>query len=212
MTEIADFGLIVLVVVGDRLRARARRCALADRLALPTAALFLVAAASSPSSSVRSRTSSRSATVERLAVVALDRDPLRRRAAHRLAPVPRLRGPILVLGVLGTFATAGARRGRGALRCSASSGSSRARRRRARADRSGGHVLGPRRPRDPRALGHDPRGRGGRERPGRDRADDRDDRARDERRRLVLDRRQEFAIEMAIGLAVGVAGALAARR
>ena len=45
------------------------------------------------------------------------------------------------------------------------------------------------RPGDPRPCRHDHRGRVRRERSGRDRADDRDDRARDERRRQLLDRR-----------------------
>ena len=56
-------------------------------------------------------------------------------------------------------------------------------------------------------TGHDPRGRVWRERSGRDRADDRDARARHACRcdlRIVV---REFVVEMTVGLAIGVAGA-----
>ena len=62
-----------------------------------------------------------------------------------------------------------------------------------------------------RPLGHDPRGRVGLQRPRRHRPDDRDGRARDAGRRLVLDVVERVRRRDGIGLAVGVAGALAAR-
>ena len=97
--------------------------------------------------------------------------------------------PILSIGLLGTFATAGivALVAHYALGFDWILG--RDHRRRDRAHRSGRDVLGARPARGRGALGDDPRGRGGRQRSGRDRADARHDRARDPRRRLVPGRR-----------------------
>ena len=72
----------------------------------------------------------------------------------------------------------------------------RARRRGARADRSRRHVLGAGRARGLAAGPGPSSGRVGRERPGRDRADGRDARARDERRRLFWTVVREFTVEM----------------
>ena len=135
-----------------------------------------------------------------------DPDPLRRRHARRLAALPRL--------------------GRSRSACSASSARSRPRLIIAVAAHAlfdfswttagivgaalaptdpAVDVLGARPPRDPRAQRDDPRGRVRRERPGRDRADDRDDRAShahggDVTFWTVVG---EFALEMAVGLRSG---------
>ena len=119
-----------------------------------------------------------------------DRDPVRRRHAHRPgAGSESAAVRSSSLGVFGTFATAALLAGVGALRSSASTG---------RLAGLVGAALAPtdpavtfsvlRQPRDPRPLGHDPRGRVRVQRPGRDRADDRDDRVRDRGGRLVLGR------------------------
>jgi potassium/hydrogen antiporter len=106
MNEISDFGQIVLVVaVGFSLALFGR--ALTERLRIPSAALFLLAAATASDLVPRLGDAISFVTVERIGVVALivilfdggiDIGWRRFRAAAV---------PILSLGVLGTFATAG---------------------------------------------------------------------------------------------------------
>ena len=87
-----------------------RRCCrkLSARISIPSAALFLVAAAvaSDIFPSLAGLDRDGRAGRDRRA----DRDPLRRRLVDRLAALPRRGVPIASLGVLGTFATAGAGR------------------------------------------------------------------------------------------------------
>ncbi len=106
MTEISDFGLIVFVVaVGSSLALLGR--AVTQRFAIPTAALFLVAAAAASDLFPELADEVSFVTVERIGVVALivilfdgGMDIGWRR--FRASAVP-----ILSLGLLGTFATAG---------------------------------------------------------------------------------------------------------
>ena len=106
MTEISDFGLIVLVVgAGFSLALFGRT--ITARLAIPSAALFLLAAAAASDLVPRLRDEVSFVTVERIGVVALivilfdgGLDIGWRR--FRVAAVP-----ILSLGLLGTFASAG---------------------------------------------------------------------------------------------------------
>ena len=107
MTEIADFGLIVLLVSATVFVALLGM-RIADRLSLPYAALFLVAAVvlvgdvHVPPGRRHDR-AGRAADGRRAR-----RDPLRRWAPHRRsAGSGDPPAPILALGVLGTFATAG---------------------------------------------------------------------------------------------------------
>ena len=179
MTEIPDFGVIVLIVsLGFSLALFGQ--SITARLAIPSAALFLVAAALVSDLFPQLGDEVSFVTVERIGVVALivilfdgGLDIGWRR--FRSAAVP-----ILSLGVLGTFASA-------ALIALAahtlfdfswiSSGLI-------------GAALAPTDPavtfsvlggREIRGQDRDdPQGRVGSERPGRDRADDRDDRAGDE--------------------------------
>ncbi len=106
MTEIADFGQIVLVVAAGISLALFGR-ALTERLRIPSAALFLLAAATASDLVPRLENAISFVTVERIGVVALivilfdgGMDIGWRR--FRVAAVP-----ILSLGVLGTFASAG---------------------------------------------------------------------------------------------------------
>ncbi len=106
MTEISDFGQIVLVVAAGFSLALFGR-AITERLAIPSAALFLVAAAAASDLVPRLGDAISIVTVERIGVVALivilfdgGLDIGWRR--FRVAAVP-----ILSIGVLGTFATAG---------------------------------------------------------------------------------------------------------
>jgi cell volume regulation protein A len=106
MTEISDFGAIVLVVAAGASLALLGR-AITERLAIPSAALFLVAAAATSDLFPELGDAVSFVTVERIGVVALivilfdgGLDIGWRR--FRAAAVP-----ILSLGVLGTFATAG---------------------------------------------------------------------------------------------------------
>ena len=106
MTEISDFGEIVLVVAAGFSLALFGR-AITERLAIPGAALFLLAAAAASDLVPRLHQSISIVTVERIGVVALvvilfdgGLDIGWRR--FRVAAVP-----ILSLGVLGTFASAG---------------------------------------------------------------------------------------------------------
>jgi cell volume regulation protein A len=106
LTEISDFGLIVFVVaVGSSLALLGR--AVTQRFAIPTAALFLVAAAAASDLFPELADEVSFVTVERIGVVALivilfdgGMDIGWRR--FRASAVP-----ILSLGLLGTFATAG---------------------------------------------------------------------------------------------------------
>ena len=106
MTEISDFGLIVLIVAAGVSLALLGR-AMTERLAVPSAALFLIAAAvvSDLFSGINDTVSF--VTVERIGVVALivilfDGGLDIGWRHFRSAAVP-----ILSLGVLGTFASAG---------------------------------------------------------------------------------------------------------
>ena len=106
MTEISDFGAIILVVASACFLALLGR-AITERFAIPSAALFLVAAAAASDLFPGLRDAISFVTVERIGVVALivilfdgGLDIGWRR--FRSAAVP-----ILSLGVLGTFATAG---------------------------------------------------------------------------------------------------------
>ncbi len=103
MHDLTSFGLTILVVSGA-LSAALLASKLSARTAIPSAALFLVAAARCLRSLAvpgavdpdgRARRHRRP-----------DRDPVRRRLVDRLAPRPSVL-PIASLGVLGTFATAG---------------------------------------------------------------------------------------------------------
>jgi len=106
MNEIADFGQIVLVVGAGFTLALFGR-AITERLAIPSAALFLLAAAAASDLVPALGDAISFVTVERIGVVALivilfdgGMDIGWRR--FRVSAVP-----ILSLGVLGTFATAG---------------------------------------------------------------------------------------------------------
>ncbi len=106
MSEISDFGVIVLVVASGISLALLGR-AITERLAIPSAALFLVAAAAASDLVPELGDAVSFVTVERIGVVALivilfdgGMDIGWRR--FRGAAVP-----ILSLGVLGTFASAG---------------------------------------------------------------------------------------------------------
>ena len=106
MTEISDFGVIVLVVAAGASLALFGR-ALTQRVAIPSAALFLLAAAVASDLAPELRDAVSFVTVERIGVVALivilfdgGLDIGWRR--FRSAAVP-----ILSLGVVGTFASAG---------------------------------------------------------------------------------------------------------
>ena len=106
MTEISDFGQIVLVVAAGFSLALLGR-AVTARFAIPTAALFLIAAATASDLVPALEDAVSVVTVERIGVVALivilfdgGMDIGWRR--FRASAVP-----ILSLGVLGTFATAG---------------------------------------------------------------------------------------------------------
>ena len=189
MSEIPDFGLIVLVVAGGVSLALYGR-AITERLAIPSAALFLVAAAVVSDLVPRIHDEISFVTVERIGVVALIVILFEGGLDIGWSRFRSSAVPILSLGVLGTFASAALIAARRARALRPLLDHERDARSRARPDRSRGHVLGARRPRDPRPDGDDPEGRVGGERPGRDRADDRDDRARDERPRLLLDGRR----------------------
>jgi cell volume regulation protein A len=106
LTEISDFGLIVLAVSATVFVALLGM-RLADRLALPYAAVILVGAIvlAAASDSVRDELSI--LDVERLTVVALVIILFDGGLHIGLRRFQRSLGPILVLGVLGTFATAG---------------------------------------------------------------------------------------------------------
>lgn len=106
LTEITDFGLIVLAVSATVFVALLGM-RLADRFSLPYAALFLVAAAllAEAFSSLQDVVSIRE--VERLTVVALVIILFDGGLHIGLTRFRASSGPILALGVLGTFVTAG---------------------------------------------------------------------------------------------------------
>ena len=106
MTEISDFGAIVLVVAAGFSLALLGR-AITERFAIPSAALFLVGAALASDLAPRLGDTISVVTVERIGVVALivilfDGGLDIGWSRFRSSAVP-----ILSLGVLGTFATAG---------------------------------------------------------------------------------------------------------
>jgi cell volume regulation protein A len=106
MSEISDFGLIVLAVSATVFIALlAMR--LADRFSLPYAALFLLGAAILSDVWVELQTVLSVEEVERIAVVALVVILFDGGLHIGLGRFSRSAGPILALGVLGTFLTAG---------------------------------------------------------------------------------------------------------
>lgn len=106
MSEIADFGQIVLVVSAGFSLALFGR-ALTERLAIPSAALFLVAAALASDLVPELGNAVSFVTVERIAVVALIVILLDGGMDIGWRRFQQSAVPILSLGVLGTFATAG---------------------------------------------------------------------------------------------------------
>jgi cell volume regulation protein A len=104
--EITDFGIIVLVVsAGVFLAVLSMR--LADRFSVPNAALFLCATGVLAASSETVRDLLEIQTVERIGVVALIVILFDGGLHIGLARFRRSAVPILALGTLGTFATAG---------------------------------------------------------------------------------------------------------
>lgn len=106
MSEIADFGQIVLVVSAGFSLALFGR-ALTERLAIPSAALFLVAAALASDLVPELGNAVSFVTVERIAVVALIVILLDGGMDIGWRRFQQSAVPSLSLGVLGTFATAG---------------------------------------------------------------------------------------------------------
>jgi len=106
MTEIFDFGAIVLLVSsGVFLAVLGMR--LADRVSLPNAAIFLIAAGLLAASSDSFRDALPIEVVERIGVVALIVILFDGGLHIGLARFRRSAKPILALGILGTFATWG---------------------------------------------------------------------------------------------------------
>ncbi len=177
MDEILSFGTIVLVVAGGFLLALAvikahRALPDSEPGALPADRRAHLGPAGLPPPEPEDGRADRGGRARP--------DPVRRRDARRLEPVQEG-------GVADRHARhrrhvrdgrGGRRRGALPLRLPVDDGVDP--RRRGRAHGSCGHVLRARQPRGRRALRDDPGGRVGRERPGRDRADDRDPRLRDE--------------------------------
>jgi len=106
MTEISDFGVIVLAVSATAFVALLGM-RLADRVSLPYAALFLVGAALLSEAASPLQTVLSIEQVERLTVVALVVILFDGGLHIGLRRFRRAAGPILALGVLGTFVTAG---------------------------------------------------------------------------------------------------------
>ena len=207
MDDILDFGRIILVVAGALSIAILVRV-VASRIGLPTAALLLIVAAVASELSDRLAGLLTFEDVQRVATLALIAILFDGGTSIGLSRFRTAAVPITILGVLGTFATAplvavAAHYLLGfdwtvSLLIGAAL---------APTDPAvtfsvlaGKEVEGP--------LRHDPRGRVGVQRPGRDRADDRDDRARRPCPSAgIADVAWEFLREMGIGLAVGaVAG------
>jgi cell volume regulation protein A len=106
MTEITDFGAIVLLVsAGLFLAVLGMR--LADRVSLPNAAIFLLATGLLAASAESLRDALSIQVVERIGVVALIVILFDGGLHIGLGRFRRSAVPILVLGVVGTFATAG---------------------------------------------------------------------------------------------------------
>jgi potassium/hydrogen antiporter len=106
MSEISDFGAIVLLVsAGLFLAVLAMR--LADRVSLPNAALFLLAAGALAASSDSLRGALSIEAVERIGVVALILILFDGGLHIGFARFRRSATPILALGIIGTFLTAG---------------------------------------------------------------------------------------------------------
>ncbi|MBM2822331.1 MAG: potassium/proton antiporter, partial [Thermoleophilia bacterium] len=106
MTEISDFGLIVLLVsAGVFLAVLGMR--LADRISVPNAAIFLVAAGILATTVDALGDALSIEVVERIGVIALIVILFDGGLHIGLARFRRSAAPILALGVLGTFATAG---------------------------------------------------------------------------------------------------------
>ena len=140
MNEIGDFGAIVLAVSATVFVALLGM-RLADRFSIPYAALFLVGSALIAEIWTDLQTVLSVEEVERIAVVALILILFDGGLHIGIGRFRRSAGPILALGVLGTFLTAGFVAlaahyvlGFSWIACGA-------RRRRDRADRSGRHVL-----------------------------------------------------------------------
>lgn len=106
MTEISDFGLIILAVSATVFVALLGM-RLADRLSLPYAALFLVGAAVISDFWTELQTVLSVRDVERIAVVALLVILFDGGLHIGLGRFRRSLGPILGVGILGTFLTAG---------------------------------------------------------------------------------------------------------
>ena len=139
VSEITDFGAIVLAV-SAALFVALLCMRLADRISLPYAALILVVTALAAAAWTDLRSAVSVEEVERIAVVALVVILFDGGLHIGAARFRRSVGPILALGVIGTFCHGGHRCARRATR-SASAGSRRARRCRHRADRSRRHLL-----------------------------------------------------------------------
>jgi cell volume regulation protein A len=106
VSEISDFGVIVLIVsAGLFLAVLAMR--VADRFSLPNAALFLLAAGVLAASSDSLRGALSIEAVERIAVVALIVILFDGGLHIGLARFRRAAVPILALGIVGTFLTGG---------------------------------------------------------------------------------------------------------
>jgi cell volume regulation protein A len=106
MSEISDFGVVVLLVsAGVFLAVLAMR--VAERVSLPNAAFFLVAAGVLAASSDSLRDALSIQAVERIGVVALVVILFDGGLHIGLGRFRRSAAPILALGVVGTFATAG---------------------------------------------------------------------------------------------------------
>ena len=106
MSEITDFGAIVLLVsAGVFLAVLGMR--VAERISLPNAALFLVAAGLLAASSDSLRNALSIQVVERIGVVALVVILFDGGLHIGIGRFRRSAAPILALGVVGTFATAG---------------------------------------------------------------------------------------------------------
>jgi cell volume regulation protein A len=106
MTEISDFGAIVLLVSGGLFLA-VLGMRVADRISLPSAAIFLVATGVLASSIGSLEDALSIKVVERIGVVALIVILFDGGLHIGLGRFRRAAGPILALGVVGTFATAG---------------------------------------------------------------------------------------------------------
>jgi cell volume regulation protein A len=106
MTEITDFGLYVLLVAGGFALA-VLSTKLTERIPIPAPAIFLLAAAIASDLWPRLYEAVPILTVERLAVVALVVILFNGGIDIGLSRALDAAGPIVTLGILGTFATAG---------------------------------------------------------------------------------------------------------